>query len=95
MLGYYEDKTTGDHALEIVNKQIRKGYRLGKPFPCNLPFTHSVGVLMARKRTSITDSQARYIAGRYRAGESSYKLGREFGVSDTTILNIARTFAAL
>jgi hypothetical protein len=93
LLGYYEDKMTGNQALAIINKQIRRGYRLGRPFPYRLPFTHSIGVLMARKRTTLSDLQARQITRRYRAGESSYKLGREFGVSSTTILNIVNSFA--
>lgn len=43
VIDYYEDRITGDEAIESINEDVISGKRTGKVKHARLPFTHSDG----------------------------------------------------
>lgn len=90
IVGYLEDRITGDELVRLVNHEISIGNKLGKPRSCNIPMTRSEGNVLRRRYslrkahdaidTRVPEADRITIQGLYRTGRYSMRqLGRLYG----------------
>jgi hypothetical protein len=91
VIDYYRNVITGDAAAKIMNEQFLSRCRSGRIVEVSLPYTRDDGKRLARGRLGLSDKQLDEIRSLYLSSDvSSYELAIRYGVSDTTIRNIAK-----
>jgi hypothetical protein len=91
VIGYYRNSITGDTATKIMNEKVLSRYRSGRIVEVSLPYTYDEEKRLARRRSGLSDKQLDEIRGLYLSSRaSSYELAISYGVSATTIRNIAK-----
>ncbi len=95
LIKYMENRIDGDQAVDVFNRMVVEGERIGKLRKIDLPYYREEGLEIARrkahdgariKNAKLTLQDQAVIQARRLKGESVRVLANEFKVSESTIL---------
>jgi hypothetical protein len=96
VVDYLEDKITGSQAIEVFNKEVVQGQRIGRLREANLPYTRKHGLELGRLRKSeilsaLTTSQKKDVIRLHNdLGVSASELAIRYGVKMHVIRRVLR-----